>query len=94
MKRNEEVLAKSEEALRKLGEKTDHGPAPQLRTVSRWQSKTPGPEEQEAGITLTAIASKIYKSLLRNHIQSPIEPILRKNQHAAASPMSFVHIVM
>ena len=33
------------------------------------------------GITLTAIASKIYNSLLRNRIQPHIEPILRKNQN-------------
>ena len=33
------------------------------------------------GITLTSIAAKIYKALLRNHIEPKIEKILRKNQN-------------
>ena len=33
------------------------------------------------GITLTAIAAKIYKTLLLNRIQPVLEPILRKNQN-------------
>ena len=32
------------------------------------------------GITLTSIAAKIYNVLLRNHIESKIDNILRKNQ--------------
>ena len=33
------------------------------------------------GITLTSIVTKIYKALLRNHIELKIEKILRKNQN-------------
>ena len=33
------------------------------------------------GITLTSIASKVYNSLLLNHISKHLEPILRRNRN-------------
>ena len=41
----------------------------------------PGLAMNYLGITLTSITTKIYKALLRNHIESKINNILRKNQN-------------
>ena len=59
-------------------------------TINRWTKECilPFPKKGELGlaknyqgITLTSIAAGIYNALLRNHIESKIEKILRKNQN-------------
>ena len=40
-----------------------------------------GLDKNYRGITLTSIAGKIYNTLLRNHIETQIDNILRKNQN-------------
>ena len=40
-------------------------------------------QQNYRGITLTAIAAKIYNLMLLNRIRPEIDPILRKNQNAS-----------